>query len=100
MWPRILAFQDVHNQRFRQPARQHLQGCSAEGNVEQYHFILQNLIDREIIRKMVLMRTVKISKVAGQNSLPPCEQGVDQWAIAPASERERQACKNATKWVN
>jgi len=26
-------------------------GAHAEGNVEQYHFILQNLIDREIIQK-------------------------------------------------
>ncbi|MFC6259746.1 DUF1831 domain-containing protein [Levilactobacillus fujinensis] len=26
-------------------------GTHAEGNVEQYHFILQNLIDREILQK-------------------------------------------------
>jgi len=26
-------------------------GAPAEGNVEQYHFILQNLIDREILQK-------------------------------------------------
>lgn len=26
-------------------------GAHAEGNVEQYHFILQNLIDREILQK-------------------------------------------------
>ncbi|GEO68572.1 DUF1831 domain-containing protein [Levilactobacillus acidifarinae] len=26
-------------------------GPHAEGNVEQYHFIMQNLIDREILRK-------------------------------------------------
>lgn len=26
-------------------------GANAEGNVEQYHFIMQNLLDREILKK-------------------------------------------------